>query len=761
MESTGQSDPRGVLEGHAPAEDYDIPEEERELASDLMTRFNESLRARNFWETDANFFRNFLVGNQLVLRAQSTNEVLRISVVGENSRRLHSIDNILRPTARALLGKLTRIIPSVQVQPATTDQAELRAALVADTFIDHMTNQLKLRTKYLGACRHLTWAGTAFLQVVWNKAGGREIAWCKECKYTGEADEIGGDCPRCALENEAEADAKNQEIMVRQQALQQQAAMQGGLGPETQMPPEPVQPAAPPELKRVMEGDIEVRLHDPRDVYPEPGVSNIEDMRWFCVRKARHISKLRREYPKFAKYMHSETGLYTDRAIGFYGHSYNSRAEVQDLEDHAWEYEFTEVPSAKYPEGRVIKMVNDMIVDHTFNPAHMLGRVPLFVFRFEKNDGEFWGESFVAQAWHIQKERNKLMTQLRTHRELTNNPQKLVPMQARISQTEWDDQPGRVITYNPIGGKPDYVSLPAFPAYVYSELDRMRIAIQEKAGVTDQEMGRGGGDTSGRFAAIQEAQASESIAPIMVDNNEEWTELHRAILMFAQQYYSDDRFWTVTGRDRMMTHTFKELNLSPGWDVYLADEDSLSRNPALRLQDAERLLQLGVFTDAQTGVPDMRAFKRAAGLKLPGVGPDLDGGERSYAAEIPRLIKEGKGFQPAPWDDALIIVEELLGWLRGPGRHEDQDVVAQVGQIWMMYMQELVETGRADPKLTMSQAGMGQPAGQQNPGNMAIGGQPGPRQPQNTDSDAAQITQQADQAAEGVARAGQPHESGV
>lgn len=754
MENTGQSDPRGILEGHAPSESYDIPDADRKLASELMTRFDEAKRARTYWEQDASFYRHFLVGNQLVIRSNETNEVLRVSVSEGATNRLHSIDNKIRPIARALLGKLTRIIPSIQVMPATTDQAELRSSIVADSFIDYLSSKLKLRTKYLGANRHLTWAGTSFVQSCWDKNAGQLISWCKKCNYTASEKDAGSQCPQCALEEETIADIKNEQLMQRDMEIGKKALEQGI--PQDQVPkPEIVEPAAAPDLEVVREGDIDVILHDPRDVFPEPGVTDLKKSRWICVRRAVAVSKLRNDFPKFARYITEEGGLYTDRSIGYYGNSYNSRSESQDLDGHAWMYEFHELATAKYPRGRMIKMVNDIIVEHADNPGHMCGRLNFYMFRFEINDGEFWGESFIAQAWHIQKERNKLMTQLRTHRELTNNPQRLVPMQSKISQSEWDNQPGRTIYFNPIGGKPQYMELPQLAGYVYNEAERMRIAIQEKAGVTDQEMGGGAAGTSGRYAAIQEAQASESIAPIIVENNEEWVEMHRSLLQFAQKYYSEDRFWTITGRDRMMTYSFKEMNLSPGWDVYLAEEDSLSRNPALRLQDAERLLQLGVFTDPATGQPDMRAFKRAAGLKLPGVGPDLDGGERSYAAEIPNMIKRGKKFVPRPWDDAQIIVEELTGWLRSARNNEDEELIEKVQQIWALYMQELMESQRVDPALTPSKVQMPQPQGQPPSGAMSVGGVPGPG---NVGSDAEDITKEADQTAEYAAKSGQPHE---
>jgi hypothetical protein len=215
----------------------------------------------------------------------------------------------------------------------------------------------------------------------------------------------------------------------------------------------------------------------------------------------------------------------------------------------------------------------------------------------------------------------------------------------------------------------------------------------------------------------------------------------------------------VVGRERVRTYAWKEANLSPGWDLEMAEEDSLSRNPALRLQQAERLLQNQVFTDPATGQPDMRAFKRVAGLKLPGSGPDLEASERAYASQIPDMILAGEYPGPMPWDDTQVCAEELLTWLRTSGRTAPRTLLEQVYQVWSIYMSfmqaevpPLPETAGAAP------AGPNAPSGgeQEQPSGMGAGAIPG--QQQQPGVEAAQIVRSADQTAERAATSG-PHES--
>ena len=739
MESQDALDPTGILEDHSVAEPYTPSHDERELIARLEERYTEAERARLNWERDANFYRLYLQGNQLILRSRTTNEVLRATVITDNTRNLHSIDNILRPVARAMVGKLSKIIPTCAVLPRTDDSSDLRSAKVAESFLEYQYRKLQMRTKYVRAMDQLNWCGNALFQIYWDREGGETIAWCKVCNHTDDKDNIGLPCPSCEMKAEAQAQQQGQQQMAAWEQQAEQATMMGG-----QPPPQP-QPSAPqpaPPLEQAQNGDIGVRLHDPRDCYPEPGQADVRQMRWFIVKRAVAVSDLRRMFPEKARHIENEDGIYTDRTLGFYGTSYDTRGEAEVLKDYAYLYEYHERPTAMHPKGRLIYRVNDMLVDQRESPYWELGRLPFYHMRFDHNQAEFWGETWVAQAWHVQKERNKLLSQMRSQRELTLYPQRLVPLSSRIAISEWDDQPGRVISYNPMGGKPDYLEMPQFPQYVYAELDRMHQSIREKPGVTDQEVGRSTGDPSGRYAAILEAQSSESVAPIIVPNTDEWKDLHRAIILLGQRYYSPERLFTVMGRERIKTYAASEF-----LEMELHEEDSLSKNPALRLQQAERLWGAGIFTDSE-GRPDRRLFARVAGLKMPGIGVDQEAGERAYASQIPTLIEKQQWPGPMPWDDVPVIAEELLSWLRGEGRNASRPLLAAVGKAWQGYMKILGEDVQVPGMVGEAQPAQ---AAEQPSATMGAGAQP-------LSVEAAQQVHQADQAAENTVRGG-PHES--
>lgn len=764
--NTKSDNPTGILEGYTPAKPFTPDSEMRERVGLVMRKFFISDRNRRTYEHNWEFYKLYLQGNQLVGKDLTTGQTVRVSLRPEDSKRLLSIENLLSPTARACVGKLSRIIPGWEILPRTDDLSEMRAAMVATSFLEYIAIKESLRVKYLRAQRTLMWCGTAIFQLCWHREAGENLSWCKVCRYEGDLDKVGTPCPRCTMQFEMEAIEANTKRGLAHNELSIIAAEHGTLPPE---PPPQAQPKEAPLLVRANNGDIVVENIDPREFFPEPGVSDPAKLRWVILRRARPVAELRDDFPEFAQYIKAEGGIYTDRSVRFYGNLSSSQTETSYLEDNAYHYEVHEAPSAKHREGRILHIINNIEVKVTPNYYFQkLGRLPFYFQWFERRDGELWGEAPIAQAWHMQRERNRLRTQLREHRELTLRPKLLKPQKTKLGVDEITTTPGEILEYNSFAGIPKYLDLPAIPVYAYEDLQQLASGIKLQFGVTDQEMGDASGDQSGRFAAILEAQSSESIAPILVENTEEWKQLGRGILILGQSHYSPDRLWTVNGKERVRTGSFSKANLKPGWDIQISETDSLSKNPALRQQQTREYLNDGVFTDMRTGIVDMRLYMRTAGLKLPGSGPDVSSAEHAYAAAIPEKMAKGEPFQPKPWDDARICVEELVGWLRGEGRNAPDELQFAVGQVFQFYLSMMPATP-ADLNLMGMPGVPNQPPMQAGaPSGFGSGAMPGqakqgqqPAQPQSqapVAQQAAQTVKAADKAGEQAARGTQKHE---
>ena len=154
----------------------------------------------------------------------------------------------------------------------------------------------------------------------------------------------------------------------------------------------------------------------------------------------------------------------------------------------------------------------------------------------------------------------------------------------------------------------------------------------------------------------------------------------------------------------------------------------------------------------------MKKFMRHALLRLPGASQDDEAEQRAYAAQIPEMIRNGEQFMPKPWDDASVCADELTIWLRGEGMNAPEPVVRQVALVWSIYTQAALQQGMQVRALPMQ----ARPPGQTGGGTVGAPGQlpsgPGAGEAPTVNAEAAQLTQQADAAAESTVRPGSARE---
>lgn len=752
MTSFMPSDPTGILEGTKEHEFYDPTDEERELVSALEVKWHESYRNRLVWEQQWDLNQRYLKGEQ-VARNLTTGDVFRIPA--EYTHRLLANNNVLRPTNRALLGKLTRNIPTARVLPPTDDIDDTNAAEIAGTLLQHIRRTEKLDKKYIDLYRTVLNRGTGMMKLYWDRNGGDNAAVCPEddCGFKDrDVDLVGEYCPQCQDSMQMEVDEKNRSAMAEFEMANQDA-----MSLEEEFPYEPPELEEPDEAPVMIEksdGAIRIESVDPLEIFIDPSATDIEAAQWWCHRVAKPLNQVREMFPEKAKYLHREENVYTESHTSLVRSTTTLQANYKILENHLYLFEFHERPTTENPKGRIIWMANGIILEESPHPSFSLaGRFPLYTFFWERNSNELWGESWIEQAWPLQRELNILLTQKREHRELTNRPKLMVPEGANIPIEEIDTTAGQLIYYSRMFGEPHYLEIPAMPTYVDREEDRLKANIREQASVTSDEAGETSSEASGRYAAILESQSAQQVGPILRYNAPEWIDLHHGILALAQEYVPEDFTWTVYGSGRPRTYAFYDMNLKPGYDIDIQEDDSLSNNHSIRLNQAFQAWDRNLFVDPNTGKPDRRAFLAVSGMKIPGEGPDLHSPQRRWASHIPKMLEHGVNYEPEDFDSPTIFEEELRLWLLGPGRHEENaQLKAKVKPIWQHYL-ERTQAAAQQQQAAMQQAQGGKPGGG------GGGGQPqAPGQDPSAMAEAGQIVQNADQEAEAQARTQPNHE---
>lgn len=742
----------GILNGHSQSVGIDQSEEDKQLIARLREEFFAAQQVRLSYERDWELYRQYIKGEQLVVH-RITGDIIRLD--NSDGGRLRSIRNHCRPAARALIGKLSRVKPALKVIPATADWNEQHGAATADKLLEYFSRVHKLDVRYVEVCNMIPWAGNGFLQLRWEPTKGKKIAFCEVCDYVGKKDEIASICPQCESQREMEIDFQQQEMILQAQVMGSaqktallDAEMQAELGEQVdgiglqealQTPisdtPPPIQPIGPlpaeeepPALIELAEGEIGLYVRDPRDVFVPEGSENLDRASWVMYREVMTVPEARSRFPAMAAHIQVEYDVATRESAGYRYSSYGGTGELREFSNHVTIYEWHERPTEAYPNGRIIHQTQTLILSEEEGLWGILDRFPFYHFGWDVNNGEFWREPPMQQAWHRQREMNRVEEAIREHTEISSRPKWLIALQNLVSVDEISSVSNQVIKWSGMGPEPKQISPAPVPQDLWTRGESLSADIYQLFGVTENEAGVATADPNGRAMAIMEAESNQTIGPQLTRNNAEWKEMHKGLLGLAVKYYHNDRLWAIPGSDGYEIFSMKELDLGSGWDIILAEEESMSRNPAVRLQQAMDLANVGVFLDPNTGMLDKKAFLRAAKLSYPESGYDLEKFERSRAAQIPYRIQKGWEWEPKDYDNPMIYTEVLKGWLLSADNRKDIDGATydKVYAIFQWFNQWLVAGMMPDPAL-MGGAGEGQAAGASQPQQgTPAGGSPPP-----------------------------------
>ncbi len=763
-------DPGARLEDYSPAETYKPTRRDERLAEKLEKRFMDAYNARSTTSNKWELYHLYLKGEPLLVN-NTTGEILRLAP--EDAGNLKSNDNVLRPTHRSFVGKFTRDIEMAEVVPATDDFEEQHGALVGTAWLRWFFEKEALEVIYTEAIENLSYTGSGFLYLDWDFEAGPKRGYCEVCSYVGQPKEIGHDCPNCALQRQNELmiqDELHQANIDNALADVLESLPPGTMPSEDMIPEDALQPPEleqtgplspdmdPPQLEEIHTGLPRLQCLDPESVFPEPGASCLEKAGWFVTRDTVSVSKARNLYPRFAPFITANTSIYSDRTAEIRFHSVETDETAEYLHDHCWIRKFHERPTPGYPNGRIITMINNYVVEEKENVYWKLfGRWNLFHFRGDENRGEFWPESWIQNAWHRQKELNENEQSIREYVTLCTKQKVLNPFGSKITADEITAETAQVIKYNPNAGEVHFLSPPPLSADVWRRSQDLTMSMRDKAGVTAQEAGEMGSDPNGRAMAIVEAEADQQHGPILRKIKKEWRMAQKCALILFQAFTDPETKWTIVGRDGVQTYSFDELMLKEGWDVRIQDATGLPHNKALRQQIASDWWNMGIFMDEKTGLNDKKAWARLAGVNLPMSGYNMEATERAAASRIPYEMLKGKVHQPQFEDDPEIFAEVLNGWLRGPGRRDEVDanITQQIRALWQFYTYWYVagQMGQPPPGPILQTLQQGQMGGGPSDQSGAGGSANGPgHMGSDIRAQAGATVQRADRGAESGAR---------
>lgn len=750
-------DPLGILDGLAEDQPNSTSPPEPE-ETDMLSRFNAMFDAAEAAQTQRiindNLYLSSIMGDQYLAIDPASGVIYR--VLDNKSSAYVAQNNQMIGVHLALWGKLTKTQPDFNVVAGCGSQRAVYGAIAAERFIEYYRTARNTKEVVDDAKSCSTWSTVGgCCELSWDPMGGSDFYHCFTCGFSTDEDLNADDipCPHCEMQ-----------VQNYQQQLQA-TQMQPGLPvQEGQMQP----PPEPGILQCLNRGGPVISDIDPRNVFLQPGIAKDQNKQWYIVREPLPVQIIRAAFADKSLEIHPEPNVYPNHGAQFSMDVETSSYSSEALEDHAYLFRLVEAPSTLHPSGRVVFKCNERIIGEAPGFFKQFGRLPLFRFGWIPIPGTPYFRPPSADAFPRQRELNRVETQISEHTSISSKPKTIIPYGSRVAVDELTSQSNQILyptlaTANYI----KYLTPPALSQDVYNRREMLTQDIRGVFAVTVQETA-GQTDPNGRYAAIAEAESDQTVGPIIRRHHREEADMMRCLLILVKVMGDPEEKFFALGDNNQQLYMYQDIDFAKNHsNVAIQPSDGMASNNAIRQQQADGKLQLGLFTDPLTGIIDKELYAKAAGLKLPGLIPTRNSREVMAANAAITMLEDGYPYQPKIYDDAKVFTDELYKWLQDNGRRYEQtnpQWVEAVSELWMYYQQKVMEMQQLQAQQMAAQSAA--PAnGKKSASNSASsqsapGGSPNNAVPADgVKGEAENIKRGADRAGEAAVRGLTKHES--
>lgn len=783
-------DPIGILDGVASVDDRPTQADQEQEEIDTVGRVKKLFEAAQANQTqrilNENLYLASIMGDQYLAIDPVTGVVYR--VLDNSQSQYVSQNNQMIGLHLSLWGKLIKPDTGFTVTPGSGSLDEMQGAKAAERFIEYYRTARNSKEIIEAAKSCVSWSTKGGLvELMWDPQGGSDFYHCFTCGYSTEVDLDDQEqvpCPNCEQQQQ-QFEMQMQQYQMEMQHPQQfdntqpqqqtapagspgQPPLQGAPPQQQPIPQPPQQPPPPGMLESLNRGGPCMSWLDPRNVYFQPGCEKWDNVQWYIVREALPINVVRDMFPHKALQIYPESDVYPNHGAQWAVNYEENNYVNEQLQDHVYLYRCVEKPTALNRQGSITFVANNMLLARVPGYFRDFGRLPLFRFGWIPVPGTPYYRPPAADAWHRQREENRLETQMSEYASLIARTKIIIPYGSRIAMDEVTAQSAQVLmptlaTANMV----KYLNPPPMPQDIYSRRELLINDMRMMFAVTVQEQAAAPQDPNGRYAAIAEAESDQTTGPILKAHDREEADLYRCMLILVQVCGDPEEKFFGLGKNNQEIYSFQDLMFrAKHSNVGVIPSDGMASNSAIRQQQANTQMQLGLFGNPMDGTLDKSQYAEAAGLKLPGLVPSMSDTEVQAANAAIKLLEDGQPYQPKPYDNAQIFSQVVLDWLQSNGRMQEQhnpQWVQQVTDLYMYYQQQLFMQEQASA--VQASPGGATPAiggGQSNSGNdsSAPGGTPNSAvPPSGPNSEAKQITHNADKQGESAVKASMSHEN--
>lgn len=359
------------------------------------------------------------------------------------------------------------------------------------------------------------------------------------------------------------------------------------------------------------EGDIDVEIVHPLEIFPDPLATCLEDAQWLIRAKVRKLDYFRSHYPERGSLVKEEDAWllstqYEMRIQSLIGQGPAQTGVQMQMENSAIELIYYEKRSKKHPNGRMAICANGVLLHDGELPV---GDIPLAKFDDIPITGKYYSEAIVTHLRPIQDQYNRLVTKRSRWTDLMLAGKWAVPRGSELQQEALTNDSGEVLYYTPVPGAPppSAMQVPTIPQYAYMEEDKLNAMFYDIAGEGD--ISRGILPAAGIPAIGMELLLEQDETRLSAETKQHEDAMARLgmlILKYVEKFVTNERLLKISDpTQQYVVKRFSGSDLESKHDVVVIPGSLAPSNKATKRNDLMRMYQQGLLGDPNA--PDVKA----------------------------------------------------------------------------------------------------------------------------------------------------------
>lgn len=377
-------------------------------------------------------------------------------------------------------------------------------------------------------------------------------------------------------------------------------------------------------------GDIDEIVVPPLEVYPDAKARSWKYLQHLTHAKRMPLTWFQETFGDRGRAVKGEPfGLasgwaswWETRLDSITGEAYRS-TNLAGQDDSALYYECWELPTPRYPKGRLIRYANDLILtepDELDWPYERNDAFPFVPLGFKNKFGTIWALNAVHDAIPIQRIINEEISRMNDLME-TERPTILVPEGGKVKYSDTQDRRLYAeIRYAP-GLAPTYQLPPPVGAHRFQFLESMMNVLEDITGVHDVSKARVPANLdSGVAIAITRESDTTVLKGFLTNIEKACEERAKWRIAHAAQFFDEPRLMSIAQSDddndiAMDVKSFEALTNGGKCRVVVVPGSATYQSPEQRIARWMDILKSGALSNPQ-GIPALLAIFDQIGFEL-------------------------------------------------------------------------------------------------------------------------------------------------